>query len=188
MGAIVSGDVTGLSVTCVTQSFLVGGMFTGLGGSVSLRLDPAGETGTWSGNMPFFLFTSMVTSGSPWAVSIVAQPATQLCTVTNGSGIMGNGDVRNVSVSCLNRWPITVQFNNLQSPVTVTLNATSPTVTEVRTVTPANPVTTFASLLLTGQAFSVDFVDPASPAQTCTPRPLTGLAGPTNAVFSTCSP
>src|SRR5690242_15948047 len=48
-----------------------------------------------------FHFATTVTSGNPYSVSILTQPASpaQQCTVANGSG-SATGDVTNVNVEC----------------------------------------------------------------------------------------
>lgn len=41
-----------------------------------------------------------VPEDSPYGVSILRQPADQTCTVSNGSGTVGPGDVTNVAITC----------------------------------------------------------------------------------------
>ena len=41
-----------------------------------------------------------VAQDSPYTVAVLTQPAGQTCSVANGNGIMGGGDVSNVSVTC----------------------------------------------------------------------------------------
>jgi len=47
-----------------------------------------------------FGFSSLVASGSNYAVTILKQPAGQSCAVTNGSGTVIAGDIANVAISC----------------------------------------------------------------------------------------
>jgi len=46
-----------------------------------------------------FNFTQ-IAEDAPYTVSVLTQPANQTCTVGNGSGTMGTGDVNNVAVTC----------------------------------------------------------------------------------------
>jgi uncharacterized delta-60 repeat protein len=83
-------------------SFTVGGTITGLEGD-GLELDdlqflPIQPTA----NGPFTMrFPTQI--GRPYEVRITAQPGNpvQICTVINGSGIMGNANVTNVQVNCV---------------------------------------------------------------------------------------
>ena len=58
------------------------------------NLQPFGE-GTYT-------FATALAGGSPYKVTILAQPQTpdQICTVGNGTGTMGSGNVTNVKVDC----------------------------------------------------------------------------------------
>ena len=81
----------------------VGGTLSGLsaGGSVTLR-DNNAYTMTLTENGPFH-FPVFVPAGNPYNVAVVAQPAGQACTVTNGSGLLdGSADpVETVAVTCV---------------------------------------------------------------------------------------
>jgi hypothetical protein len=49
-----------------------------------------------------FMFTMPMASGGAYAVTVFHQPTSpaQTCTVTNGTGMMGSGNVTNVAVTC----------------------------------------------------------------------------------------
>jgi len=81
-------------------SFSVGGTVTGLVGT-GLKLQDLHLVPITPGNGPF-TFTLPTQSGSPYEVTILAQPSNpvQVCTVRNGSGTMGNSNVTNVEVDC----------------------------------------------------------------------------------------
>jgi uncharacterized delta-60 repeat protein len=81
-------------------SFTVGGTVTGLEGTGLTLRDQQFLTLT-PGNGPFTL-SLPVQSGSPYEVTITAQPINpvQECTIANGSGIMGNANVNNITVTC----------------------------------------------------------------------------------------
>jgi uncharacterized delta-60 repeat protein len=83
-------------------SFNVGGIITGLEGTglelEDLQFLPIQP----STNGPFTMrFPTQI--GRPYEVRITAQPTNpvQVCTISNGSGVMGNADVTNVLVNCV---------------------------------------------------------------------------------------
>ncbi len=83
------------------QAFTVGGTLAGLASSQSVVLqNNGGNNLTLNTNGPF-TFTSTFTQGSNYNVTVLTQPATQTCTVTNGSGVFGASNVTNVVVSCV---------------------------------------------------------------------------------------
>jgi hypothetical protein len=98
-GTVGNGDVTSVSVTCVTNNAFhtIGGTVTGLTGTVVLLNNS--ETLAISTNGPF-AFLNGVLVGQPYSVSVQTQPAGQTCTVSNGSGTVGSSNVTNVVVSC----------------------------------------------------------------------------------------
>jgi alpha-tubulin suppressor-like RCC1 family protein len=86
--------------TVAPDRFRVGGTLTGVHvpglvlstpGQPNLAIEPKASG---------FLFATPVPQGTPYAVTIAQLPANQVCTVTNGSGTVGVGDVSNVAVSC----------------------------------------------------------------------------------------
>jgi hypothetical protein len=101
-GPVVSADVTGVVVTCVTNHFNVGGTLTGLlGASISLQ-DNGGDTLTLTADGSF-TFATKVPSGQPYAVTVSVQPSgpSQQCTVSGDSGTVGGSAVTSVSVNCV---------------------------------------------------------------------------------------
>jgi len=101
-GTVASANVADVIVSCTTNSFMIGGTVSGLYGTgLVLRLNggndlPIGAEGG-------FTFTSTpILSGTTYAVTVFAQPATptQTCTVTNDSGTVGAANVTSVRVTC----------------------------------------------------------------------------------------
>ena len=88
-----------VAVTCVTNTFTVGGSVTGLvGGGLVLR-NNAGNDLTRDTDGAF-TFTTAVAAGGAYAVTIATQPANQACTLANASGVIAAANVSNVSVTC----------------------------------------------------------------------------------------
>ncbi|MGE5184723.1 MAG: hypothetical protein ACM31C_21775 [Acidobacteriota bacterium] len=89
---VASGDVNSVQVTCVTQAFHVSGNVIGLATGLTVTL--GSETVTPSGNK--FQFQMPVASGSSFQVTTTKSG----CAVHGGTGVVGTGDVTNVSVVC----------------------------------------------------------------------------------------
>ncbi len=83
-------------------TYTVGGNVSGLaaGQSVTL-LDNSGDSYNALASGAFTFATGLAT-GVSYAVTVGAQPMSQICAVTNGTGTMGSSSVTNVGVNCLN--------------------------------------------------------------------------------------
>jgi 6-phosphogluconolactonase (cycloisomerase 2 family) len=100
-GTVASANVSGVSVTCVTNTFTVGGSVTGLVGS-GLTLQNNGADNLARTADGAFTFATPVVSGGAYSVTVLSQPATpaQTCTATNQSGTIA-ANVTNVTVTCV---------------------------------------------------------------------------------------
>jgi cysteine-rich repeat protein len=100
-GTIAMANVTSVTVTCVTSSFTVGGIVTGLAGSGLILQDSGSDNLPVTTNGPF-TFATPVSSGQMFDVMPLDQPSgpTQTCVVSNGSATMGGSNVTNVLVTC----------------------------------------------------------------------------------------
>ena len=109
----VSGANISVSVTCSTTTGLtVGGSVTGLSGPMTLTLSSSATASTATVNLVAgsggFTFAALgsgatatfIPTGATYTVTTGTPPAGQSCTVTNGSGTMGTGNVTNVSIVC----------------------------------------------------------------------------------------
>ncbi|TGL56419.1 hypothetical protein EHQ58_17505 [Leptospira ognonensis] len=101
-GTVSGSNITGISINCTTQSFAVGGSVTGFAGT-GLVLQNNG-----SNNLPIstdgsFTFSTSLIDGSAYSVTVSSQPTgtSKACSVFQGSGNLSNGNVTNVSVTCL---------------------------------------------------------------------------------------
>ena len=79
-------------------SYTVGGTVSGLSGTLVLN-DNGGDALSLTANGAFTFATPVVT-GSPYNVTVASSPAGQTCTVSNGSGTVGSGNVTTVVVTC----------------------------------------------------------------------------------------
>ena len=94
----VSGKVSNGAVSCTNNSYTVGGLVSGLTGSVVLQ-DNGGDNLTVPANGNF-TFATKVANGNTYNVTILTQPAGQTCTASTGAGTISGGNVTNVAVVC----------------------------------------------------------------------------------------
>jgi hypothetical protein len=96
-GTASSSNITNVAVVCA-NAYSVGGSVTGLTGNVVLQ-DNNGDNLTVSANGAF-TFATPVANGSPYSVSVLTQPANQVCSVPNGAGTIALANVGNIVVVC----------------------------------------------------------------------------------------
>lgn len=104
------GELTQINArfVCIVKSYTIGGKITGLtaantglvltngssGGSIAPIPDPAGA--------PFdYVMPLPVQFDVTYGVTVVTQPVGRFCTVSNPTGVMGDGDVTNIDVNCV---------------------------------------------------------------------------------------
>lgn len=85
------------------QLFTVGGTVNGLIGTGFVLQDHHGLFLEITGDGPFIFSDLPSPAGTPYSVSVFNQPRkpTQVCTVTNGTGVFGDANVTNVVVTCV---------------------------------------------------------------------------------------
>jgi hypothetical protein len=83
-----------------TLTYSVGGTVYGLSGSLVLQ-DNGADNLTLAASAPY-AFTTPLASGATYAVTVLTQPASQVCTLMNASGKIMGADVTNVYVNCAN--------------------------------------------------------------------------------------
>ena len=105
-GTVASANVADVSVTCVTNTFTVGGTVAGLAG-VGLALQNNGGDNLARTADGAFTFATRVTGGGAYSVTVATQPTTpaQTCTATNNTGTV-SANVTNVTVTCVTNPPL----------------------------------------------------------------------------------
>ena len=95
-------DITNVSVTCVTNTFTVGGSVNGLAGTGLILQNNAADDLTINTDGDF-TFDPALADGSDYMVTVLTQPTSpsQTCSVTNGSGSLAGADITDVSVTCV---------------------------------------------------------------------------------------
>lgn len=172
--AIVGGADVPVSVSCSTNAFRVTGMITGLTGTGLVLQNNAGNDTTVPGGATSFSFTTPVLSGGMFNVSVRTQPTSpnQTCTPSANMGMVGNGDVTGVVITCSTTlYTISARVIGLTgSGLVLQDNGVD------NLPIPGNNVTLpFATGLSSVQTFNVSVLtQPSSPAQTCVVGPATG--------------
>ncbi|HUD42463.1 MAG TPA: proprotein convertase P-domain-containing protein [Dokdonella sp.] len=174
-GTVGSGDVTSVAVVCTTRTFTVGGTVSGLAGDgLTLRLN--GGAPLAIGGNGAFTFPTPVASGAAYAVTVGTQPSepSQTCTVSAGSGTVGDGAVTNVAVACTTRtFTVGGTVSGLTgSGLTLRLNGGAPLAIG------GNGAFTFPTPVASGAAYAVTVgMQPSDPSQTCTVSAGSGTVG-----------
>jgi hypothetical protein len=154
MGTVGAGPVTSVVVDCVSGSFIVGGTVQGLASGESVELEDNGGDSTFVSQNGAFAFQTPVAIGSPYDVTVLANPGTpvdQACTVTMGRGTIGSGNVSSVLVKCVDQtFTVGGSVTGLTGAATISLldnGADSLTVTDGSF--------TFPTPVASGQSYSV---------------------------------
>ncbi|MEQ1511349.1 MAG: right-handed parallel beta-helix repeat-containing protein [Lysobacteraceae bacterium] len=80
--------------------YTVGGSLNGLGAGKTVVLRNNGGNDLALDANTTFTFTTPLTSGATYAVTVATQPAGLICTVGGGSGVVGGANITNVIVNC----------------------------------------------------------------------------------------
>jgi hypothetical protein len=164
-GTIRGANVGNVAVSCNTSDFTVGGTVSGLSGSHLVLRNNGGDELTIDANGRF-TFPSALPSGARYSVTIAAQPVNpgQQCSVSNGSGTVGNGNVTSIRVECRTvGFKVTVQVSHLRAFGLVLQNNGSDDLAIA-----SNGKHTFPSSLPPGAAYNVTVArQPFLPPQSC---------------------
>ncbi len=172
LGTVSGAKVTNVSVTCVVNTFTVGGTVSGLAGTLVLRNNGANNLSiAGDGN---FTFTAALQTGSPYNVAVATQPAGQTCTVASGAGSVSGANVTSVSVSCaVNTFTVEGTVSGLSGTLVLRDNGANDL-----TITGSSGFT-FTTALANGSAYNVTVA--SQPAgQTCTVSNGTGTVSGAN--------
>jgi uncharacterized repeat protein (TIGR03803 family) len=99
-GTVTTSNVSNVGVSCVPTTYNIGGTSSGLtAGSVAVLNNNGGDAIALSANGTF-KFSTPITTGSTYQVTVATQPAGQQCIVTNGTGTVANSNISDVLVQC----------------------------------------------------------------------------------------
>ena len=176
-GSVGNANVTSVAVSCATNPpprYTVGGTVTGLANSGLVLRNNGADGLSIPVNGPF-TFASPLTSGSSYSVTVFSQPSGQTCTVSGGSGTIGNANVTSVAVSCVtNRYTVGGTVSGLASSGLVLRNNGADDLS-----VSANGPFTFPTALTGGSSYSVTVFSQPS-GQTCTVSGGSGTVGNAN--------
>ena len=102
-GTKVVSTRTGATVTVSGDSYTVGGTASGLNGTVVLQNNGGNNLSVTSNGS--FTFSTALSDGAAYDVTVLSQPTGQNCTVSNHSGTISEANVTNTNVSCENVGP-----------------------------------------------------------------------------------
>ena len=177
-GTVGSGNVRNVRVSCSTNTFSVGGSVSGLLGSGLVLSNNGGD------NLPIgadgsFTFAAQLASGATFNVTVRTQPSgpSQACTVGNGSGTVGDGNVTTVVVSCsTSDFTVGGSVGGLAGSGLVLQNNGGDNLS-----IGADGGFTFPAAVPSGASYNVTVaVQPSGPTQSCTVANGSGVIGADN--------
>ncbi len=100
-GTVATSNVTNVAVACTTATFTIGGVVSDLTGSGLVLQNNGGDDLSISTSGPF-TFTTAISSGAAYAVTIKTQPSApeQSCAVGSGTGTIDAENVVNIRIEC----------------------------------------------------------------------------------------
>ncbi|HTE41920.1 MAG TPA: Ig-like domain-containing protein, partial [Steroidobacteraceae bacterium] len=121
-------------------TYTVGGTLSGVTGTIVLSNNGGNDLSLTTNGA--FTFTTALTTGAAYAVTLATPPAGQICTLTNASGAIAASNVTNVTIACAPIPPLAFLTSQPQSGSTEHVRSIAPTMTFDRalnaaTVTPS---------------------------------------------------
>ncbi len=162
-GNVSSTDVTNISISCTNNpglTYTLGGQISGLNGTVIIQNNGGNDLSLTTNGT--FTFSSALSDGATYAVTVLTQPSAQRCTVSNGTGTVSGANVTSVRIVCVNTYTIGGSISGLNGG-TVTLQNNSSDIL-ARNV---NGSFTFSTALVNGATYSVVVTNNPT-GQTCT--------------------
>lgn len=100
-GTIATSNVTTVAVACMTPTYTIGGVVSGLASGATVALqDNGGDTLGVTSNGAF-VFATPLQNGAAYAVTVSTQPSGQTCTVGGGAGTVTGSNITSVLVNCM---------------------------------------------------------------------------------------
>ncbi|HWG76115.1 MAG TPA: choice-of-anchor tandem repeat GloVer-containing protein [Steroidobacteraceae bacterium] len=109
-GTVQAANVSSIAVSCSDEAYSVGGSISGLTADGLVLLDNGGDTLNVSANAVQFTMPTAIAYGSTYAVTVQVAPPGLVCSVSNGTGIMGPAAVTGISVGCLPNFALLYSF------------------------------------------------------------------------------
>ncbi|HBA34955.1 MAG TPA: hypothetical protein DCZ12_12555, partial [Gammaproteobacteria bacterium] len=172
-GTLEGRDIIGMTVTCQTDTFTIGGTVSNLKGSGLVLQNNSGD------DLPIsragdFRFQTPLEDHSTYSVSILSQPSSpnQICTASDNSGNVDGDDVSSVAINCVTEtYTVGITVNGLSGSGLVLQNNGGDDL----------PVSTDGSFTFTtpindGSTYNVSVLtQPSTPNQACTITNASGV-------------
>ncbi len=172
--------VSGVVVTCSPGAdYTLGGTLTGLNSGQQVTLEDNGAEPLVLTTNGTFSFPNQITGVDSYSVSVSAQPAGQLCAVSNGTGTHVSANVTNLAVLCSDTIGGTLTGLTSGEEVTLLDNGGDPLVLH------ANGAFTFPTGVADGQPYDVT-VGTQPTGEYCSITNGSGASGPAAGVQVTC--
>jgi hypothetical protein len=172
-----TANVTNVQVTCsTTPTYTIGGTVSGLSGTGLVLQNNGGNNLSITANGSF-TFSTAITSGSTYDVTILTQPSSpaQTCAVSNGSGT-ASANVTSVQVACTTIIP-TYTIGGTVSGLSGTGLVLQDNGGNNLSIT-ADGAFTFSTAITSGSTYDVTVLtQPSDPTQTCAVTNGSGTAG-----------
>jgi uncharacterized repeat protein (TIGR03803 family) len=110
VGAMGGAAVTNVAVTCLPNTYTVGGTITGLTADGLVLLDNGGDAITLGTGATQFTMSTGIAYGSAYAITVQTAPQGLVCSVSDGAGTMGAAGVTNVSIGCMPNFTLLYSF------------------------------------------------------------------------------
>jgi uncharacterized repeat protein (TIGR03803 family) len=109
-GTMAGTAVSNIVVSCVPNTYSVGGAISGLTASGLVLLDRGGDALTLSANATQFTMNTGVAYGGAYAITVQTAPAGIVCRVSNGTGVVGAANVTNITIGCVPNFSLLHSF------------------------------------------------------------------------------
>lgn len=174
-------DIGDIQVICSTNAYAVGGTVSGLSGTVVLQNNGGDDIAI--GNDGAFHFATPAAHGAGYDVTIATQPATQICTISNGSGAVNGAAISDIGVHCVTNTTLTASVADLA------LSATGLTEFDL-SGSPASGAARTITITNTGSmaAFHVAITPPVWPAGTTSSANCGSMLAPMQSCSITVTP
>ena len=183
VGVVTGSNVTDISINCSTVTFSVGGFVTGLASGAAMTVQINGTQSTARAVDGFFTFTNKLADQTAFDITVSAQPAGQICSVSKGTGIVDGPGSYAALIQCSSTThTISGTLSGLSGGYTTLVSSAG----EFLPVTGNGTFSFTKSFALNSDYVIEVFRNPAAPAQTCTVANGTGTitANVTNVAVS----
>jgi 6-phosphogluconolactonase (cycloisomerase 2 family) len=179
-GTVAASNVTNVQIECVNV-YGIGGTLSGLSNDTVTLQNNGGDTYQLASNGTFS-FPTKLASGSAYSAAVSVQPVhpSEICTVSNGQGVVQNSNVNNIAVNCtISKFTIGGLIGGYAGSGLVLQNNAGDDL--AITQTGSSVPFTFATALPDLSTYTVTVkTQPTNPSQTCTVTNGSGTLGGTN--------